>query len=237
MISATLAAAFIAGLAGSAHCFGMCGGMAGAFGLRAHQASASRLQGAARSFLYHAGRIGGYSTIGALGGAFGHSMHSALELSRFESALRVTGGLITLLIGLRILLRWNAFTWLERLGARIWMRIRPLTRRASDNDHWSGALAAGLLWGWLPCGLVYSMALLTMTASSPLAGAGMMAAFGLGTLPAMASLSIALGGSLPRLTQHLWYRRAAGTALIVFGFWIIAGVQFIHSTAEHLHSL
>lgn len=234
MMFATLIAAIVTGLAGSAHCFGMCGGMAGALGMRARQSAASP---ALRVLLYHLGRIAGYACVGAIGGGLGHSAHWALELSRFEATLRMAAGILTLLIGIRVLFRWNAFAWLERFGAKLWIRLRPFATRASANDHWSGAFATGLVWGWLPCGLVYSMVLMTLTANGPLAGAAMMAAFGLGTLPAMASLSLAIGKSWPAMSGQAWYRVVSGTTLLAFGIWMIVGVQFMNTTVRHVHAL
>jgi uncharacterized protein len=234
--SALHIAAFIAGLAGSAHCFGMCGGMAGALGMRARLGARSPAQGAARAVLYHVGRIGGYASIGALGGAFGHSAHWALDFTRFESLLRVVAGVLTLLVGIRLLSRWNAFAPLERLGAKLWIKLQPLTRRASLSNHWSGALATGLLWGWLPCGLVYSIALMSLTTGSAFEGAALMAAFGFGTLPAMASTSVVLGASWPRLSQRPLFRAITGCALLTFGTWMIVAAQLPHRHDAHSQS-
>jgi sulfite exporter TauE/SafE len=234
---ALLATAFVAGLAGSAHCFGMCGGMAGALGMRARMNAASAASTTVSATLYHLGRIGGYATVGAIGGALGHSAHWALSLTRYANALRIAAGVLTLLIAIRILCRWNAFAPLERLGARMWLKIQPLAKRASGNDRWYGNLAIGLLWGWLPCGLVYSIVLLTMTAASAAKGAAIMAAFGLGTLPAMLSSSL-LAGTVPLLSKRTWFRHATGTAMLLFGVWMIVGTQIIHAThavGTHVH--
>jgi sulfite exporter TauE/SafE len=234
MLTVTLTAALIAGLAGSAHCFGMCGGMAGALGMRARMNASSRTNAAFRAALYHLGRIGGYATVGAVGGAFGHSAHWALSLTRFESALRIAAGVLTLLVAIRILSRWNAFAPIERAGARLWAKIQPLVRRASLTDRWFGNLAMGLLWGWLPCGLVYSIALLTMTTSGPLQGSAVMIAFGIGTLPAMLSSSL-LAGALPRLSQRPWFRHATGTAMLIFGLWMIVSANLAQFHGGHVH--
>ena len=233
MLSLLLTTAFIAGLAGSAHCFGMCGGMAGALGMRARMNATSPMQATSSASLYHVGRIGGYATVGAIGGALGHSAHWALQLARFESALRIVAGVLTLLIAIRILSRWNAFAPLERVGARLWMKVQPLAKRASGNDRWWGNLVIGLLWGWLPCGLVYSMVLMTMTTASVLQGAAVMLAFGLGTLPAMLSSSL-LAGTLPKLSQRPWFRHATGTAMLLFGVWMIAAAT-LPMPAGHAH--
>jgi sulfite exporter TauE/SafE len=236
-MTALLATAFVAGLAGSAHCFGMCGGMAGALGMRARMNASSAASTTLSATLYHLGRISGYAIIGAVGGALGHSAHWALSLTRYGNALRIAAGVLTVLIAIRILFRWNAFAPLERLGARMWQKIQPLARRASSNDRWYANVAIGLLWGWLPCGLVYSIALLTMTAASAAKGAAIMAAFGLGTLPAMLSSSL-LAGTVPLLSQRNWFRHATGAAMLMFGLWMIAGPQLMHAMqagSSHMH--
>ena len=207
--------------------------MAGALGMRARQASHSSGQASLRAFLYHLGRIFGYASIGAIGGAIGHSMHWALDLARFETLLRTAAGVLTLLIALRLLTRWNAFAPLERLGARFWIKLQPLTKRASASTHWSGSIATGLLWGWLPCGLVYSMVLMTLTTGSALEGAAVMFAFGLGTMPAMVSTSILLGNAWPGITQQRWFKATAGSVLVVFGVWMIVAAQWPQNHSAH----
>lgn len=234
MLTLTLTAAFVAGLAGSAHCFGMCGGMAGALGVRARMQGGSPMQAFALASLYQIGRVLGYATIGAIGGAFGHSAHWALSLTRFEGVLRTAAGVLTILIAIRILSRWNAFAPLERLGARLWTKLQPLTKRASNSNDWPGHLALGLLWGWLPCGLVYSMVLITFAAGSAAAGAAVMVAFGLGTLPSMLSSTL-LAGTVPNLSRQPWFKHATGTAMFVFGVWMIFAAQVTQMAATHAH--
>jgi len=233
MLSALVIAAFIAGLAGSAHCFGMCGGMASAVGLRARTNSLSYTSAAVRTALYHLGRLGGYASVGAIGGAFGHSAHWALDLTRFEGALRATAGVLTVLISIRILWRWNAFAFLERVGARIWMKLQPITIHAANGSHLWSNVAVGLLWGWLPCGLVYSVAIMTMTTNGPAEGSAVMIAFGFGTLPAMLSSSVA-AASLPQLTRRSWFRHATGAAMLICGLWMVVGASLpIHTLHAH----
>jgi len=234
MSSLPLLTALIAGLAGGAHCFGMCGGMAGALGMRARTISKSTAQASLHGSLYHVGRICGYASIGAIGGTFGHSAHWMLDLTRFESALRIAAGVLTVLVAIRILWRWNAFAPIERVGARLWQMLQPWARRASLNEHWLGSVLTGLLWGWLPCGLVYSMVLLTLTTGSAIEGATVMLAFGIGTLPAMASSTVLLG-AWPRLTQRPWFRAGTGTLLLLFGVWMMHGPQVMHAAGGHGH--
>lgn len=236
MISATLIAAFVTGLAGSAHCFGMCGGMAGALGLRARQQAKSQSLGSARALLYHAGRLVGYAAIGALLGLLGHSAHAVLALTRYESTLRAATGIVMVLIAIRVLTRWNPFGRLERIGARLWIKLRPLSQRAALLDGAFGSFATGVLWGFLPCGLVYGGLLLALASGSALRGASLMLAFGTGTLPLMLSMTLLVGRAWPHLRQR-WVRFAPGAVLLAFGVWTIAAVQWPHTHDGHDHSL
>jgi uncharacterized protein len=233
MSTTVIIAAFVAGLAGSAHCFGMCGSVAGALGMRARMNAGSNLAATVNSSLYHLGRIAGYAGVGAIGGVLGHSAHWALAFTRFEGTLRLIAGVLTLLIAIRILSRWNAFAPLERIGARLWIRLQPLAKQASRSNRWLSSVAIGLLWGWLPCGLVYSMVLMSMTTGSALEGATVMMAFGMGTVPAMLS-STMLAGALPKMSQRPWFRQVTGTAMLAFGVWMIVAAQLpLHGAHAH----
>ena len=222
-----LAAAFVAGVAGSVHCLAMCGGLSGALGMRSRKLGASP----ARTFLHNAayqiGRVGSYMTAGALCGSFGALLATLLDLSSLTRGLRVVAGLLLIAISLRVLVGWRLFGGLERLGAKFWMRLSPLARPIQQN-HLGGSLLLGALWGWLPCGMVYSMLLFAALSGSALQGAATMLMFGVGTWPAM------LGGSL--LSAQLWrvsaargFHTAAGALLLVFGvLTVIAPLQHAH---------
>jgi sulfite exporter TauE/SafE len=136
------------------------------------------------------------------------------------------------------LTRWNAFAPIEAAGGKLWTKLRPLSSRAAADDRWTGTVATGLLWGFMPCGLVYSMVLLTLTTQSALEGATVMLAFGLGTLPVMASMTMLLGASWPKLSQRPWFRGAMGITLILFGAWMIVSAQGgAHVHDSHSHEL
>jgi len=74
----------------------------------------------------------------------------------------------------------------------------------------------GLLWGWLPCGLVYSVLVAALATGSALEGGALMLAFGLGTLPALLAMGMA-AVRLKRFLQHLWVRRGSGLLVLTFG--------------------
>lgn len=234
MIALSLSAALLAGLAGSVHCFAMCGGMAGALGLKARAASASSLQAAASASLYQFGRIGGYTVAGAICGLAGSIVETLLDLAQLGVILRIASGVLMVLIALRILVRWNGLAAIERWGASFWSHLRPLTRNAAAKSGAANSLALGFLWGWLPCGLVYSMLLFAATSADAIRGALIMAAFGLGTLPSMLT-STYLAPQLSRVVNTRGSRTATGVMLLAFGAWMILAASGLQHAGHELH--
>jgi hypothetical protein len=216
----TAAAATLAGLAGSGHCLAMCGGMAGALGMRAGQSAKNAAQRIYNASLYHVGRLGGYALAGGLCGLIGSSTQWLQHGSQWMSVLRVAGGILILLVAARIALRWNLLGGLERLGARFWILLRPLAARQVTASGPLSSLTLGLLWGWLPCGLVYSMLLFAAMSQSATAGAAILFAYGVGTLPAMLGASLFAGQMQRVLNQPTW-RVGTALLLVAFGLWTI----------------
>jgi uncharacterized protein len=215
----TLALAGLAmGFLGSAHCVGMCGGIAGALSAVSPGAATHAVK---RSLAYNVGRMGSYSLMGALAGAFGASL-AGLAGPNGMLALRVLAALLIVVAGLH-LAGWSAASArIERAGASVWRRIAPLARRAHSASSPLAALALGSLWGWLPCGLLYSALSVAAASGSGAEGALFMAAFGLGTLPALLSLGLfaGRGASLLRAQSA---RAACGVLVMAFGVWTMLG--------------
>jgi sulfite exporter TauE/SafE len=217
MNSTTLIAAFIAGLAGSVHCLGMCGGIAGALGM-AGGADRGRIMGAFNALAYNLGRVGTYGLIGAIAGGLLAASGDALGVPGWAGALRIATAVILIAIGLQLAVNWRGLQRLEALGGRFWQKLAPVARRFMPPRTPFHALALGALWGWLPCGLVYTMVVAAAVAGDALNGAGVMIAFGLGTLPAMTGTAL-LGRHVNSLRQRPGFRRIAGAVLIAFGVW------------------
>jgi hypothetical protein len=232
--SITLSAAVLAGVAGSGHCLAMCGGLAGALGMRARARAADGRSTLRNAGIYHLGRLGGYALAGGLCGVFGAALRSALDLSSLTVALRVASGALIVLVGLRVLVGWNALRGLERAGAHFWRRLQPLARYAAQSDTRGRALLLGFLWGWLPCGLVYSMLLFAALSGSALQGAAIMIAFGIGTLPSMLTGSV-FAAELHQWLSQRWPRTLSGALLLVFGLWLgIAPLRMGQHAHPHL---
>jgi sulfite exporter TauE/SafE len=176
MSALALATVFIAGLLGSSHCLAMCGGIATALG-------APRSGGAGRwqPLLYQFGRISSYAIAGALVGSLGAAAGLGLAIARWSTILRLATALVVVIIGLDIAFATSGRArWLrapERLGALLWRRIAPTARSALPASPGARALVLGMLWGWLPCGLVYSALVAAAVAGGALGGGATMIAF------------------------------------------------------------
>ncbi|HLV47892.1 MAG TPA: sulfite exporter TauE/SafE family protein [Aliidiomarina sp.] len=199
-------AALLMGIAGSGHCIAMCGGLAGAMGLQ---------QSKPRIVLYNLGRVSSYMIAGALVGSAFFGL-AQLQPS-FLVWMRIFAGIMMLLLAAYLLRLNTALIWLERLGAVLWRRLKPLSLKFNCNSaKISHVFAAGMLWGWLPCGLVYSALSWAALSASPLSGALFMLLFGLGTLPSMLFL-----GMVSQRVQHLLksakFRWASSLLLAAYG--------------------
>ncbi len=212
-----LGAAWLTGLLGSAHCLGMCAGMSGLFAVRAEVSSLrSRLALAAA---YNAGRLVTYALLGLLVATLGSKLVAAIPAA--ASPVRVLAGAVIVLIGLQIAFDWRLLQPLERMGAVLWKPLSPLARRLVPVTSTPAAFGLGLLWGCLPCGLIYSVLLVASASSQPMAGALVMLAFGLGTMPAM--LATGLGAAqLSRAMQRRPTRLALGLLIAVLGLLTLA---------------
>ena len=211
MGSVDLISAFIVGLLGGVHCVGMCGGIVGALslGLPAQRNLPILLA-------YNLGRMGSYTFAGALMGALGFYFSGLLPVQTAQRVLLSFAGLFLILMGLYLAGWWNGLSRLERAGGVLWRRLEPLGRGLLPVRSVRQGLLLGLLWGWLPCGLVYSALVWTVSAGSALEGAMLMLAFGLGTLPNLLLMGVA-AAQLRRWVRHPVVRMAAGCLVMVFG--------------------
>ncbi len=213
-VAATALAAFALGLAGSTHCVLMCGGVVGV--LCAGLPVEARPRPLPYLLAYNLGRIGSYTVAGLLAGGLGAIAQGLWPVAGAQLALKAVAGALMLGAGLYLAGVWPLFARLEALGAPLWERLRPAAQALLPVRSPRHALALGALWGWLPCGLVYTALALALSAGSASAGALTMLAFGLGTLPMLLAMSAA-AGALSSLVRRTPVRRAVGLALGVMG--------------------
>jgi sulfite exporter TauE/SafE len=203
---------FLLGVASGVHCVGMCGGFVAAFsGRRVIPIKKENGDSHHLSLLtFNAGRITSYAIAGAIAGVAGGAFASLLGA---QTVLYVLANVMLIAIGLH-LAGITSLTFVERLGAPLWRRLQPLAAKVMRGRS---AYAAGLLWGWIPCGLVYGALTAAAFAGSPAGGALAMAAFGLGTLPwLMAS------GTVFSWLRGKTTRTAAGATVLAFGVYGLA---------------
>lgn len=216
----TLAAAFTVGVAGSVHCLAMCGGIAGALGLRARRAPSVR-----RAWLltaaYQVGRLGSYTAAGAIVGALSGSVQGVLGGDAVALTARVLAGGVLVAVGVSVLFKWRPLAALERLGGRLWRVLAPLARAIPPNGVGSAVLL-GALWGWLPCGFVYSMLIFAALQGGAGSGAALLLLFGLGTAPAVFGAGI-LSAQIGRWSMARGLHQAAGSLLLAFGVMTMLG--------------
>lgn len=205
MISLDLLAAFLMGIAGSGHCISMCGGLAGALG---YKASLSQLVS------YNSGRIVSYTIAGAIVGALSFGLQ-IIHLNVLIY-LRIVAGIMMLLLALYLLRFQFSLLWLEKLGANLWKLVQPLAGRVRNIQGIKGRFMSGMVWGWLPCGLVYSALTWSATGEYIWESALFMFAFGLGTLPSMLTIG-SFAGVLHRVMKSQAFRWTFSMLLAVYG--------------------
>lgn len=221
----TIGAAVLLGLAASGHCLVMCGGITAALGMAAARDANGRMR-LTLLMGYQLGRIGSYSLAGLLLGGISGGLVAVLDIESIRQALRALSALALLVAALA------AFGYLRdpgiSIGRRLWPRIAPLGRRLLPVNTLPRALAFGTVWGWMPCGFVYSVLLVAALQADAVRSATIMAAFGIGTVPAL--LIAALGAqrfagfaALPPA------RYVAGTVLLLSAALTLAGPWMEHS--------
>ena len=213
-----LVSALILGLLGGGHCLGMCGGLMGALTLAIPKEQRSRRF---RLLLaYNLGRILSYATAGLLIGLAGW----AVANSPAALFMRVLAGLLLIAMGLYLAGWWSGLTRIESLGRGLWRYIQPVANRLLPVSSLPRALLLGALWGWLPCGLVYSTLLWSASQGNALDSALLMLAFGLGTWPVLLATGLA-AERVTALLRKRSVRMAGGLLVILFGIWTLPGLH------------
>jgi sulfite exporter TauE/SafE len=222
---------FLVGLFGSVHCIGMCGGIVSAFSIASAparpfpvavvsrsgiMAGTGALDGALRVVSYNAGRIGSYAVAGALAGGIAGGARALAGVSVVQIGGYWLANLMLIALGLYLTGAWSGLAGLEAAGAVVWRQIQPLMKYLLPLDSPLKMLALGGLWGWLPCGMVYSVLLTAMLTGSALSGATVMLVFGLGTMPTLLTMGL-LGARLKNWLQRRPVRLTSGLIVLSFG--------------------
>jgi len=211
-VQAQFAAAFLIGLLGGVHCVGMCGGVVGALTVQTPR----RRPAWSLHLSYSAGRIASYTAAGAIIGMIGGMGLMFNQILPVQMLLYVLANLVLISLGLHLAGLGNQLARLESLGAWLWRRVQPYGAKVLPADTAGKAFVLGTLWGWLPCGLVYSLLATALVSGGAGSGAAVMLAFGLGTLP-----NLLLAGMvfkrLRDITSDRRVRLATGALVAGFG--------------------
>lgn len=204
-----LLSAFILGLAGSTHCLGMCGGIASSL-LFSATPNVGRWS---LIFSYNFGRIFSYSLAGVLVAFLGE------QLSRNElipvAFLQYFSVILMALLGLYIAGWWQIIRYIEQFFSPIFKRLKPLSNHFLPLNNPLKAIPYGMIWGWLPCGLVYTTLTWTLTVPTPLHGGLFMLFFGLGTIPAIVAVALS-SDFFQRVLSYPLSRKVMGVAIIIY---------------------
>ncbi len=239
MNAAQLLPVFVVGLAGSIHCAGMCGGIVTAISVVPANAGTHRTpirilsmdrsggpsgfrrhDGVGHVVAYNAGRISSYMFAGALAGGLAGGARNMAAIAGLQMSFYWLANLMLVALGLYLMNAWRGLAILEQGGRVLWQRTQPVIAPAMKTlmpaDTPPKSYALGALWGWLPCGMVYSVLTTALLSGSAANGAAMMLAFGLGTLPMLTALGL-LGTRLTQAMQRRHVRIACGLLVLAFG--------------------
>jgi len=219
----SLLTAFLLGFMGSIHCMGMCGGIVGALSLNTSPKKSQQIHPKAINhhllhLSYHLGRIITYGILGLIAGFLGlwlSDTHSNMGI-----ILRSLSGIMLILMGLYLFGFTQSLSWIEVKGSKIWNAIQPLSKGLLPISNFKQGIKLGIIWGFLPCGLIYSTLSWAVVAANPIQSAGLMMCFGLGNLPALFTFSL-FTEKLNRFKQHLAVRTLLSLAIVLFGFWTL----------------
>ena len=217
MSESSYLALFLIGFLGGTHCVGMCGGIVSALSMGAGSRPSLHLA-------YNLGRIISYGLAGAIAGALGGASLALSGQLPVRIILFVLANLMLVALGLYLTGVTRALAFTERFGQKLWRHLQPLSRRYLPARSVAQAFPLGLLWGWLPCGLVYSALITALTSGSALHGAGLMLAFGLGTLPNLLLAGL-LAARLNEYAAKPVVRLTAGLLVLAFGLWGLFNVS------------
>jgi len=217
----TYITAFTIGLMGGVHCVGMCGGIVGALSFATQQnKSAKKSSLFALLLAYNFGRLFSYAMAGGVMGSVGWLLVRWSDIHNIQLMMQLLAGIFMLMMGLYISGWWMGLVRLEKIGGIVWQYIQPVAQKILPVNNSLQAMALGSLWGWLPCGLVYSVLVWAVAAGSFQQGALLMLSFGLGTLPNLLAMGL-FANQLKLFVQKQSVRYLAATMVILFALWNI----------------
>lgn len=230
MTDLSIISAFLVGLLSGVHCLGMCGGISSALSFSKDRGQADENKLIILS-LYNLGRISSYTIAGVLFGLIGQFTVMS-DAHGLHQILQTITAILFVLMGLYLGNWWRVLSLLERLGGYAWKVIQPLGRRFLPIRKPSHAFVVGLIWGWLPCGLVYSMLVASLGTGNAAAGGLLMLSFGLGTLPNLLLIG-AFASKLHRFVLLPIVRNTAAILIILLGSYLLLDAWVLSDHTNH----
>jgi sulfite exporter TauE/SafE len=229
----SIIAVFVVGLLGGVHCLGMCGSIVGILTGQLPK------DGSRWPFhlAYNIGRITSYTLAGLLVGAIGQAGMLLRDVVPIQHLLFALSSLMLIALGLYLAGIWGMVRRIEKAGSVLWQRIQPLARPLFPITTATRALLLGTLWGWLPCGLVYSVLVTALASGHAQSGALIMLAFGLGTLPNLLVIGL-FWDRCRNLVRSPRVRLIAGLIVMAFGLYGLIKVGYVfavHGWAGSCH--
>lgn len=225
MIETSYIAAFLVGFLGGVHCVGMCGGIMSALTLGIQPLNkTSSTQNKTNLFpyllSYNFARVISYVIAGIIFGGVGAWFTDLVLFNQAQLFLKVVAGIFLIALGLYLANWWRGLSYVEQLGSVVWKFIEPVAKHFIPIKNIKQAFAAGFLWGWLPCGLVYSVLIWSLSSGSAIKGGLLMLSFGLGTLPTLIAVGL-FAVSIKSFMQLPAVRVSAGALVVGFGVYQI----------------
>ncbi len=231
----TYTSAFLLGLFSTIHCVGMCGGIIGALSL---SLPVKIRNNKARMLMfittYNIGRILSYSFAGLVAGAIGTGVLASAGFDQGHAVLRAIGVAMMVAIGLYLAGWLPQLAIVEKIGVPVWKKLEPVGRKLLPVASLPKALAYGLIWGWLPCGLVYFVLLWALTAGNAVQGALTMLAFGIGTLPTLLATGF-MTSWLTRFARSSTARQVVGLLIVAMAIGSLFLPMGDHLPGQHHH--
>jgi len=222
----TYLAAFMVGLLGGVHCIGMCGGIVSALSLGIRRTDQTSQTPWSYLLAYNFARISSYAIAGALMGGVSWLASQFVAIHQFQTGLQIVAGLFMIAMGLYIAGWWYGLARVEQAGSLVWRYIEPFGRRLLPVTTTTQAFILGLVWGWLPCGLVYTALFWAIASGSPIEGGLLLLSFGLGTLPNLLLMGV-FASALGNFIRHVRVRQTAGVLIMLMGMFNLLRVVML----------
>ncbi len=233
--SSSFLVAFLMGLFSSMHCIGMCGSIIGTLTLSlSPEIRNNKKRLLPFVFNYNFGRITSYTLAGALVGTIEALFTMHLGETNGHRILQILSAVVMACAGFYISGWFPRFAYIEKAGLHLWRKIEPYGRKLIPVKNHKQAYLFGMVWGWLPCGLVYAALALSATAGDISRSALTMFAFGLGTLPAVMGVGI-MTKVFTRLSRVQGFKRAIGLFMVVLA--LLAALPWLNPMAITTHNM